>query len=62
MWGALRDWNDECRNKPESIVDKQCQLMITVEKLAGQYQMYHKKMTWRHTVHDNAFFKIKYAS
>ena len=62
MWGALRDWNHECGNKSESIVDKQCQLMIKVEGLAGQHQMYHREMTQRHTFHDNAFFRIKYAS
>jgi len=62
MWGALRDWDDECGNKSESIVDKRCQLMITVEGLASQYQMYHREMTGRHTFHDNAFFRIKYAS
>jgi len=45
MWGALRDWDDKCRNKSESIVDKQYQLIITVEGLAGQHQMYHIEMT-----------------
>ena len=62
MRGALRDWNDECRIESKSIVDKQCQLMIRVEGLAGQHQMYHREMTRRHTFHDNAFFRTEYAS
>jgi len=62
MWGSLRDWNDECGNESESIVDKRCQLMIRDEGLTDQYQMYHKEMIWTHTFHDNAFFRIRYAS
>ena len=37
MWGALRDWNDECRNESESIVDKRCQLMVRDEGLTSQH-------------------------
>jgi len=62
MRSALRNRNDECRNESESIVDKQCQLMIRVEGLAGQHQMYFREIIWKHTCHVEALLRIGYAS
>jgi len=62
MRGGLRDWIDECKNESASIVDKQCQLMIRVEGLASQRQMYFREMIWKHTCHVKALLRIRYTS